>query len=306
MPEPQSQSFEFALSRIVMLGTGQTAPRLSSAPLLSSAQAGWKGIRLEHHRMQPRQELAGTVEGYQVCLHLTGPVPMIWRIDGHASFQTLQPRELCTASHGEFRSVSWQRSFETMFVSISPKIMSELSSESSGAQPVELVKHRGIHDTQIETILRLLRADVAGGTPAGPLFGEQLGTALALYLFRRFAVHQRKTKHYRSGLTGNTLRRLFEYIDGHLDQPISLDDLARVAGISRFYFSALFRNSTGESPCRHVISRRIHHAKRLLANDSITIEEISRITGFSSQSHLASLFRCRVGVTPSKYRSSLR
>ncbi len=281
-------------------------PRLPSAPLLSSAQTGWNGIQLERHRLQPVHELAGVIDGYQICLHLTDPVLMTWRIEGRDSSRIMRQRELCTATHGEFRTVSWNGSFETLLFSISPKIMHRISAENGRGRAVELVKHRGIRDLQIETILRLLHTDVAAGSPAGSLFGEQLGTALALYLCQRFAVDQHQARQYRSGLPGSSLRRVFEYIEAHLERPISLEQLAGVAQMSRFYFSVLFRNSTGESPCRYVIGRRIERAKQMLEQGCGDLVKITQATGFSSQSHLTSVFRGRMGLTPAKYRSHRR
>ena len=62
---------------------------------------------------------------------------------------------------------------------------------------------------------------------------------------------QRKAT-FRGGLAGGALRRVRAYIDDHIGERISLDELAREAGVTRFHFARQFRLSTGESPMGYV------------------------------------------------------
>ena len=115
----------------------------------------------------------------------------------------------------------------------------------------------------------MLHTDLTAGTPAGPLYGEQLGSALAIYLTRRLAVQKLPPRgSTRCKLPGPLLSRVCELIEARLNTPIGLKDLAREARLSRFYFAKLFRNSTGHSPYQYVMQRRIERAKDMLAQEN--------------------------------------
>jgi AraC family transcriptional regulator len=104
------------------------------------------------------------------------------------------------------------------------------------------------------------------------------------------------------GLPERVLRRLLDRIEADLGDRLSIDDLAREAGLSRYHFSRAFRAATGLAPHRYVLERRIARAKALLCDSDTAIAEIALCTGFSSQSHLTDCFRRWVGVAPGEYR----
>jgi AraC family transcriptional regulator len=109
-----------------------------------------------------------------------------------------------------------------------------------------------------------------------------------------------------AGLPGATLRRVLEHIDSNLHRLPNLTELSAVGHMSAFHFARLFKLSTGLSPHRFVVVRRIEYAKRLLATDDLSIAAISRVVGFRTPSHFATVFRHKTGATPSAYRSHAR
>jgi AraC-like DNA-binding protein len=106
---------------------------------------------------------------------------------------------------------------------------------------------------------------------------------------------------FRGGLTTSALRRVLAYIDEHLGERISLGELAREAGISRFHFARQFRLSTGESPMEYLRRVRIERSKRILQNRETTIAEVAATLGFSDQSHFTRIFGRLVGVSPGSF-----
>jgi AraC-like DNA-binding protein len=106
----------------------------------------------------------------------------------------------------------------------------------------------------------------------------------------------------RAGLPAVRLRRVLSYIDASLAEPLTVRSLACVAGMSPSHFTMLFKRSTGLSPYEVVQRRRISRAKELLHDPSHTIAAIGCQLGFSSQAHFTTVFRRRIGVTPSAYR----
>jgi AraC family transcriptional regulator len=106
---------------------------------------------------------------------------------------------------------------------------------------------------------------------------------------------------FRGGLAGGALRRVKAYIDDHIGQRISLDELARQAGVSRFHFARQFRLSTGESPMGYLRRVRIERSKSILQARETTIAEVAARLGFSDQSHFTRIFGRLVGVSPGSF-----
>jgi AraC-like DNA-binding protein len=107
-----------------------------------------------------------------------------------------------------------------------------------------------------------------------------------------------------SGLPGAALRRVVEHVEANLHRDPRLAELSALAHMSAFHFARLFKRSSGLSPHRFVVARRIDHAKELLAAGGVSIATISRIVGFRTPSHFTTVFRRSAGVTPSAYRSA--
>lgn len=92
----------------------------------------------------------------------------------------------------------------------------------------------------------------------------------------------------------------------HLDQRLSLRDLAARANMSVRTFTRRFRAETGSSPTQWILDQRIDHARRLLERTDLPIERISSEAGFGSAVGLRAHFADAVGVSPSAYRRTFR
>jgi AraC-like DNA-binding protein len=96
------------------------------------------------------------------------------------------------------------------------------------------------------------------------------------------------------------VRRAREYLADHLEARVTLDDLVREAGLSRYHLLRVFKRATGLTPHQFHIQQRLERGKcRLLAGRSVI--ETALETGFSDQSHFANTFKRYVGATPCQY-----
>jgi AraC-like DNA-binding protein len=107
-----------------------------------------------------------------------------------------------------------------------------------------------------------------------------------------------------SGLPAARLKRVLAYIDAHLDENITLAELANSANLSVYYFATLFRKSTGFSPYRYILHRRVIRARELLRNTSLSVLDVSLDLGFQHQNNFARAFRRITGMTPTFFRRS--
>ena len=95
------------------------------------------------------------------------------------------------------------------------------------------------------------------------------------------------------------------YIDEHLDERLSLNELAAKAGLSVWRFCAVFRQHAGVSPRRYIWGRRLQKVQSLLAGGE-SPASAALLTGFYDQSHLCRHFKNTCGMTPGQYISRQR
>jgi len=94
------------------------------------------------------------------------------------------------------------------------------------------------------------------------------------------------------------------YIDDAIDGPLSLAEIAQVAGMPVLRFLRSFSTTVGTTPHAYVSERRMQRARALLSTSSNPIADIAFSCGFSHQSHLGAVFKDRLGLSPRQYRVS--
>lgn len=92
-------------------------------------------------------------------------------------------------------------------------------------------------------------------------------------------------------------------MDRHFEEPLNLDRLATVAGVSKYHFARTFEAAYGETPIRYLTRRRIERAQDLLRSANLTVTEICMAVGFASLGSFSTRFTQLVGETPSEYRN---
>ena len=100
-----------------------------------------------------------------------------------------------------------------------------------------------------------------------------------------------------------TVRQVIEYIDTHLSEPITLEEIASAVYHNANYLSGLFKRETGESMHNYIIKRRIEEAEYFVRHSSEPIADIASFYQFCSQSHFVQCFRRQTGQTPSACRN---
>ncbi|QPF88635.1 helix-turn-helix domain-containing protein [Bradyrhizobium commune] len=108
----------------------------------------------------------------------------------------------------------------------------------------------------------------------------------------------------RGGLAPSVVRRIRDYIEGHIGQRITVKLLAKLANLSVCYFVRAFKRSLGVTPHDYLIRRRVELTMALLSGTAMALSEIAAAAGFADQSHCARRFRQHVGMSPCDYRRS--
>ena len=98
------------------------------------------------------------------------------------------------------------------------------------------------------------------------------------------------------------LNKAILYAQAHLDRPVSVAEMARIAGYHPSHFTKLFQKRFGISPAGFMVQKKTHIAMEQLSATSKPIADISASLGFSSQFYFCSFFKKQTGMTPTEYR----
>lgn len=99
------------------------------------------------------------------------------------------------------------------------------------------------------------------------------------------------------------LRRARDHADRHYAEPLDLDRLAGLAGMSKYHFLRCFAAVYGQTPVAQLTRRRIERAQDLLRSSNLTVTEVCMLVGYTSLGSFSSRFRRLVGTSPSDYQA---
>jgi len=88
----------------------------------------------------------------------------------------------------------------------------------------------------------------------------------------------------------------------NLSRPIGVEDMARVAKMSRYYFTRKFGKKRGISPGQFLATLRLDEAKRLLSHGGFTVKEVAIQCGYSDANYFGKVFRKNLGISPGALR----
>ena len=184
--------------------------------------------------------------------------------------------------------------------------LSRVIAQQWDAEPrnVEIVSRFLVRDPIIQGVLTRLAFEARHESPSGRLYAESACEFLARHMVHAYSSLAARPLPSAGGLPPWRLRCVLEYIEEHLAESLSLYRLAEVAAVSPRHFERAFRQALGVAPHAYVLSQRVCAAQHLLLSEPrLAIEKVAARAGFSSSSHLATVFRRRMGLSPRAFRA---
>jgi len=235
---------------------------------------------------------------HRLVLSVTQTPAMLLQIDGGPT------REICPAisvmslypagpvvrtvgADSRYAQVCWDPSF---YNKIAPDLPSLPQVEPAVTFP----------DPLLGQLVRTLVEELRGGI-TDRLLADSLMAALAMRVAQRFGSEQPQRQ---PDLPRPRLRRVLDYIDAHLDQDLTLAELAGVACLSPCHFSRSFKEAVGVGPQRYTVQRRVEQAKAMLQRGDESLADVAATVGFADQSHFTAAFRRETGTTPGRFRAA--
>ena len=287
-----------------------TEPKYSAVnnehrPLLSSNLLGWKNFNFNYFRYGNCETPVHVLEHHTIGLILDqGKVER--KLNGVYHLETAVPGSTTIIPSRVEHWSAWNIVGRFAMLSISPEAIAKIAPDTVNMDSIELIPTfaKSKPDLLIYGIGMAIKHHLESNPGNDNLYIEYLTNALSAHLLQHYCSRKINFREYSRGLSSAKLRQAIEYINDNLTESIKLDEIAEEIGISQYYFSHLFRKSTGIPPYQYIIQQRVEKVKRLLINTKMPIADIAFVCGFSSQSQMTLHFRRATGTTPKKYRDS--
>jgi AraC-like DNA-binding protein len=283
------------------MSDGTTWP--SAADGLGTAESTriWRVPRLDNLDC-----LAARFETYEFTTHAHDTYGVGVILDGAQRFRWRGVSQLAPAGSLEVmnpgephdgRPAGESFAYRTALASVA--LMRQLASELSGGRDCEPIFPRAvIHDPPLARRIAAMHRILEG--PRDALEQDSAFVTVISALLRRHADLRPVDEATRG--EGVLVGRLRDYLDAHVDEDVSLADLARIGQRSRHTILRTFRRATGMTPHAYLLNRRVEQARRSLASGA-PLAETAAACGFFDQSHFTRVFKRFTAVTPGQYRA---
>ncbi len=158
------------------------------------------------------------------------------------------------------------------------------------------------YDAHLKGLLQAFTEEVRRGQGGHEFITQSLATQVGVHLLRTMPNNcpiseERKCLYHRKGIN-----QAIEFIHENFNREFSLDDIARIANLSPYHFSRVFKAEVGKAPFEYLLDIKIEKAKEYLRSRNTSVTEVCFASGFNDLSHFTRTFSKRVGVTPSTFR----
>ncbi|NEI71755.1 helix-turn-helix domain-containing protein [Rhizobium lusitanum] len=271
----------------------------AATTLLSSKGRGWEGLEASFLHIQAGRTHVPGSQTHRLGIHFGRAVNAFCQCDGR------QHRR--RQKHGDIDIVPagldgwWEDDGDCTILrlNIRPELL-QSAAAALGRDPdtVSLTPKFQLRDAGLESIAWAIKAEIEASVPSDRTYAEALGLALAIRLVDGDGKTTADTATVGATLTDRQRRRLTEFVEMHIDQSLSLGDLATVAGLSVSHLKPLFRATFGMPVHQYILARRVERARLLILSADLPLAEIALATGFAHQSHMTHWMRRILGLTP--------
>ena len=106
-------------------------------------------------------------------------------------------------------------------------------------------------------------------------------------------------------ISDERISRLLNYIQQHIEEPITIEQMAHQACLTKSYLIRAFHSSIGITPLQYVTRKKIQQTQMQLLSSDLSINQIAKSIGFHDTSYFIRLFKKHIGFTPEEYRKKL-
>lgn len=198
--------------------------------------------------------------------------------------------------------LSWDQSVDLMVFFMPDALLvkaAQSMAPTTSISAVALQRHINVPNPLVAHLARALADEMQTGGLYGPLYAETLFNSLLMTLLRDYSsLKGHAADPTDANAPAPPLRHVIEYLNDHLSEKLSIEQLATQAHLSPSHFVRLFKRQMGMAPHQYIIQQRVQRARDLLEFSTLTIGEIALAVGFTDNSHLTHHFRQSYGAPP--------
>jgi AraC family transcriptional regulator len=272
-----------------------------------SWQAGWRSLLLRAYEDAPQVEpfTTAATPDHLVVLVVDGSCELEARYRGAWRKAEYRIGSMGMTAPGEEVTIRWRGTAKHRTLQLhipEPTLRAAYDDLTDRGIQVSAMPNTIAHyDPLIERTILSLHGAMSQGVP--DLYADSAAHFLTAHLLVRHASASPPRRPMKEDFR---IRRVNDFLRENLGASISLDDIASVAGVSRYHLLRLFKHAHGETPFRRLTRMRIETAKERLLSSDRTITEIAFACGYENSAHFATAFRRWVGVSPGQYRRQNR
>jgi AraC family transcriptional regulator len=265
-------------------------------------------LTLEYFEADPDSMPTAVFEEHHILLNLKEEAHRLenWRGGVHRDFE-FKLHEITVTPAGIESGWRWHARSKVIVVTIEPERLGRFVKTELGI----LLTHRQLRDVPVahdpelvmagSMLLDALRTRSAGSE----VMFESLARVFLVKLIQGYGEELSGARAYEHGLSADQHARVLDFVARRFGETITIEALAREAGLSPSHFSRVFHATLGETPYQFVMDYRVEQARAMLADPARPLIDIALHCGFSDQPHFSRIFKRLTGRTPREYRGAL-
>jgi AraC family transcriptional regulator len=280
---------------------------LPGGRMLCSGRLGWQTMLARTYRDPARTEQFATAQSCDllVVLVVSGTYTIESWKERHWQQASYHPGSVGVTAPDNVSVLRWAAApgqrLESLHMHLSADLLEETSAAFGdlGMWSRRLPDALLLDDPLVTAAGRAVGRALRHGAPA--LYADSIAQLLATHLL--YGPEPDIAAELGPAALGATaVRRIIAYMHEHLDQEVSLDDLAAQTNVSKYHLLRSFASSTGFTPHRYLVHLRMDRAAELLCGTAQPILQVSRACGYRSPGQFTAAFRRRFDVSPTEFR----
>lgn len=264
-------------------------------------------LNLEYFEAEPARMPHEVFDQHHLLLNLRETSMRVenWRDGMHRDF-TYLPGEIILTPAGIRSGWHWHDRSKVIVITIMPAMLDRFATSELGLVlcPRQLRDAPQALDADLcqagTMLLDALRTRATGSE----VMYESLARIFLVKLVQRYGEVRSEALDFSRGFTASHYKRVLDFVADRFGGPITIEDMARVAGLSPAHFSRLFKEVLGDSPYQFVMDYRVEQAKRMLGERGRPMIDIALACGFADQAHFSRVFKRLTGKTPGAFRAA--
>ena len=169
---------------------------------------------------------------------------------------------------------------------------------------LQFLNNYNVHDESIKGIMELFLMEAKAKGNNGQAYLRNLLSLLSNHYVKNYSnfadLSQNRTSFAK--FNDDHHQRVNSYIERHISEQITVDDLAAELNLSKFYFLREFKKSVGITPYQYLLNTRLERSRAMLRSGENDISSIAFELGFNDQSHFTRSFKKAFGMTPGNFQ----